>query len=94
MVVSRYKNLETLKTDKGKQYLTNSKDIDIPNRDDDVWIMWTNNITTRTLSYIYYKSEEYYWVILLANNKSIESQFILGQRIRIPKNINNIISQL
>ena len=94
MVTSRYRKLKQLKTENGKTYLELQNPIKIENKSDDIWIVWTDSFRTRHLAKKYYTSEEYYWIILAANNVGLDSEFIIGQKIRIPKNINTILSKL
>lgn len=94
MSISRYKSSTILKDNSGQRYLSINKDIDIPKQSDDIYIRWKESDRTTLLANQYYNDPEYYWVILKANNVGIESQLIPGQRIRIPKNINNIISEI
>lgn len=94
MGVSRYNRLRKLKSENKKLFLELSKDIEIPKQADDIYIRWREVDSLPLLANRFYDDPQYYWVILLANNALIESDLKSGQKIRIPKNVNRVISQL
>ena len=94
MSTSRYKNTKIFKDDNGMRYKGMSKDLLITESDRDTWIIWRSSYNITLLSNKYYKSPEYYWIILQANNVSLQSDLKEGQQVRIPGNLGNILNQL
>jgi len=94
MSISRYTGLRKIKSSTKKMFLEKFKLNTIPERNTDLWIRWRESDTAPLMANRFYGEPQYYWVILIANNVSIESDLVAGQKIRIPKNINTILSQL
>jgi hypothetical protein len=93
MPISRYSKLNKI-WENNKYCLESPNNIIIPNKLSDIWILWKDSNSLRKLAYKYYNSEEYYWIILLANNIGLESDIKLGQKIRIPINIGDVLTLL
>lgn len=91
---SRIKNNEIYKDDLGTRYQGIPKEIFIPKSNKDNWIIWRENYNVTLLANKYYGSPEYYWIILEANNVSLQSDLKEGQQVRIPDNIGNILNKL
>lgn len=93
MATSRYINVPTIQYNdiRSKEIGTKTK---IEPRDDDILLRWTDSVSARGLASQYLGSPEYYWVILSLNNVFLESEFILGQQIRIPKYVGTFSSGL
>mgnify|MGYP005647238745 CR=1 FL=1 len=93
MATSRYTNTKTtiFNNTRSREIGTN---VVIKARDDDILIRWTDSVSARKLATQYLGSPEYYWVILSLNNVSLESDFVLGQQLRVPRHIGSIVSGL
>lgn len=90
---SRYTNLKVLKKENGIRYIETPNYISLTPSDNDIIIRYKDGDSSTSLAYKFYNDPKYYWIILKANNISIDSQFVLGQKIRIPRFISNIIGQ-
>lgn len=88
----RYKNNNVLKDNNNKKYYSSWERISVPKKQDDIYIIWKDPLTTQNLAYKYYNDSTLWWIILLANNKKLESGFFSGEVIRIPKNPNLLFS--
>ncbi len=93
--MDRYNSTPTTTRWDGKQvYLTTSYPVITP-QDSDVIIITQDGMYLDQLAYTYYGDPTLYWIIALANNLgkgrlSVPS----GLQIRIPSNVNDILSQL
>ena len=94
MTTSRYNTTEELKTDNQIRYLGIPKDVEIPYNSDDFIIRWIDGMKSTDLASKYYNNGEYYWIILKANNVSLDQHLKPGQKIHIPKNIGSILSKV
>ena len=93
-MASRYSNIKVLKDgSNGVRYLRGSKYPDIPFSDRDIYIEAVFGDRLDLISYDYYKSTDYYWVILVANNLPGDSIFVTpGTQIRIPFDLESILA--
>lgn len=67
----------------------------IPNNVNDIYVITTSEDRLDLLSTRFYNSSQYYWVIALANpNKTNPGSLFItpGTQIRIPSNLENILS--
>ena len=89
MPSSRYKHTKNKKVNK-KSVLKPTLYPKIPLRDDDIYIFSRESDKLEHLSYRFYNTPEYWWVIARANNISNGSIFLEpGKQLRIP-NITSI----
>lgn len=91
--MARYSNIEILKDSNGKRYYKPVKYPDIPFSPEDIYIITTYGDRLDIISYDYYKSVDYYWVLLVANNLPGNSIFVTpGTQLRIPANLEQVLS--
>jgi hypothetical protein len=92
--MGRYSNIKVLKDNENTvRYYRASKYPDIPYSNDDIYIESVYGDRLDIISYDYYKSTEYYWVILVANNLPGDSIFVPpGTQLRIPTDLDQILS--
>lgn len=92
--MNRYSNIKVLKDNENTvRYYRASKYPDIPYSNDDIYIESVYGDRLDIISYDYYKSTEYYWVILVANNLPGDSIFVPpGTQLRIPTDLDQILS--
>jgi len=83
--MKRYKNIERIKTDKGKNYRTNAIYPRLPETENDIYVITTTGDRYDTLAYQFYKDSSLWWVIATANNSTNGSLIPTpGQQLRIP----------
>lgn len=89
MTISRYANLNKLE---GKYYETanfpTSKELDAISY---FYIRPTAMDRLDTLSFKYFGSDEYWWVIALVNDIDWAFDFVPGQQMRIPVDVNEVL---
>jgi hypothetical protein len=92
--MNRYSNIPLLKNNTGTRYYANAKYPDIPFRDSDIYVISQKGDRYDSLAYHYYKDSTLWWIIPAANPRFKPNSLfpILGQQIRIPTDIANIIS--
>ena len=92
--MNRYSNIKVLKDNENTvRYYRASKYPDIPYSNDDIYIESVYGDRLDIISYDYYKSTDYYWVILVANNLPGDSIFVPpGTQLRIPTDLDQILS--
>ena len=89
----RYSNIPVLKEFQGRRYYKPVKYPDIPFSPDDTYILSAFGDRLDIISYDYYKSTDYYWVLIVANNLPGSSIFVPpGTQLRIPANLDQILS--
>jgi hypothetical protein len=92
---NRYNDITELKTPTGARYYKNTILPEIPRSSDDIYVYTTAGDRLDLLSFTYYSDTSYYWVIAAANPGLIKKDslnLIPGRQIRIPSNLQNIIS--
>ena len=93
---SRYENISTKKVNK-KTVFKPTLYPKIPLRDDDIYIFSRQSEKLEHISYRFYGTPEYWWVIAKANNISKGSIFLeQGKQLRIPTStsIQEILNSL
>lgn len=92
--MSRYSNIEVLKDSQNSpRYYKGVKYPEIAFSDADTYIESAYGDRLDIISYDYYKSTEYYWVLLVANNLPGDSIFVPpGTQLRIPVNLDQILA--
>ena len=95
-MANRYKNTNTQKNNKGKNYYTTTLYPEIEPNIKDIYLITGLGDRLDLLASKYYKDSSLWWVIARANpNKIRRDGFFVkpGLQIRIPSNIQNILSQ-
>lgn len=84
---SRFENIRKYRDSKGIQYYPNVIYPEIPLSDEDIYVITTGGDRYDTLSYQFYRTMDYWWVIASAN-PGISDSLVLkpGTQIRIPAN--------
>ena len=84
--MNRYSNTGEYKTDEGKTYQKVTRYPEIPETDDDVYVVTTDGDRLDLLADQYYKDWTLYWIIAAANPSLPFSSIYptLGVQIRIP----------
>lgn len=92
--MSRYSNLPILKDNiNTRRYIKAPKYPNIPFNDNDIYIESAFGDRLDIIAYDYYKSVDYYWVVLVANNLPGDSIFVPpGTQLRIPANLDQILA--
>jgi hypothetical protein len=92
--MARYSNITVLKdSENSRRYYRASKYPDISFSDTDIYIEAAYGDRLDIISYDYYKSTEYYWILLVANNLPGDSIFVPpGTQLRIPENLDQILA--
>lgn len=92
---SRYSYTQTTKSEKGK---TVTKSLLLPviePKDTDIYIVTNSTDRLDTLSYKYYQTTSYWWIIALVNNLANGTMAVPpGTRIIIPADIAEIITKI
>ena len=93
--MARYDNKTTLKTSTGVSYLRGKFYPNIPLSETDIYIITTIGDRLDYLAYTYYRDSELYWIITAANNNVTKGSLfpVPGTQLRIPQNVNSILSQ-
>jgi len=83
----RYKNIDILKSDTGRRYYKNVIYPEIPEHEDDLYVITTGGDRYDILAQQFYKDSSLWWVIASANAgvSSMDSLAVqLGVQLRIP----------
>ncbi len=91
--MNRYQNIEKIKSTSGITYYRDNKYPIIPLSVDDIWVITTDGDRYDRLAQQYYKDYSLWWVISVANDNLPQNSLYppVGEQIRIPANVNNII---
>lgn len=92
--MARYSNIKVLKdSENSRRYYRASKYPNIDFSDSDTYIETAYGDRLDIISYDYYKSTEYYWILLVANNLPGDSIFIPpGTQLRVPADLDQILA--
>lgn len=90
MGYNRYYRL--IDTERGKTKAFPS--ISVDKRIGDLYVQYNQADRLDIMSANYYGSSEYWWVLLLANNLSIEFDIAPGQLIRVPWPIDETLEEI
>lgn len=94
-MASRYQYAKKVKDVNNKQVITSLTHVNIEPRDTDIYIITNATDRLDTLSYKYYQSPSFWWVIAMVNNINTGTMAIEpNTRLLIPENLNQILSQL
>lgn len=87
MADSRYSTVKTMVSETQKKYLANTLYPDVPVSEDDWYVITTAGDRFDLLSQQFYSTMEFWWVIAIANNLSVDTLCPEpGLQIRIPVN--------
>tara|TARA_Y100000004_G_C8663049_1_gene306071 strand:+ start:226 stop:531 length:306 start_codon:yes stop_codon:yes gene_type:complete len=95
-MANRYRNNKTEKNNKGKRYYTTTLYPEIEPNIKDIYLITGLGDRLDILANRYYKDSSLWWVIVRANPDKIRRDGFHvkpGLQIRIPSNIQNILSQ-
>ena len=92
--MSRYTNLPILKDNQNtRRYIKAPIYPDIVFSDSDIYIETAYGDRLDLISFDYYKSVDYYWVLIVANNLPGDSIFVKpGTQLRIPSDLERILA--
>ena len=91
---NRYKNIKRFTNDEEVPYITNPIYPDIPETEDDTYLISTEGDRYDLLAQSFYGDSTYWWIIASANNSTKDNLTLTpGQQIRVPANKDVIIAQ-
>jgi hypothetical protein len=92
--MARYDDSILLRTTQDVPYRKGKQYPNIPLSSDDVYIITTIGDRLDYLAYTYYLDSELWWIISTANNNVTKGSLfpIPGTQLRIPSNLNSIIT--
>ena len=81
-------------TTAGKRYYKSKIYPSIPFFEDDVYVITTSGDRLDNIAYSYYGNAELWWIISIANNNITKGSLFPepGTQLRIPTNINTVLS--
>ena len=83
--MKRYKNIERIKTDKGKNYRTNAIYPRLPETENDIYIIASAGDRYDKLALQFYNDSSLWWIIASSNNHQKASlNPTPGEQLRIP----------
>jgi len=90
----RYKNIENLKTSKGRRYIKNAIYPEVPLSEDDIYVITTGGDRYDTLALQFYKDSSLWWIIASANVSKTDGLIVEpGVQLRIPADPSSVIEQ-
>lgn len=91
--MNRYRDIPILKDNiNTKRYIKGVKYPEILYSDSDIYVETSFGDRLDIISYDYYKSVDYYWVLIVANNLPGDSIFVPpGTQLRIPASLDRIL---
>jgi hypothetical protein len=92
--MNRYQDIKQIKTPEGIPYYRDNKYPIIPLSIDDIWVITTSEDRFDRLAQQYYNDYTLWWVISIANDNLPQNSLYppVGEQIRIPTNISEILS--
>jgi hypothetical protein len=92
--MARYSNLPIIKENQNtRRYIKAPKYPQIPFSDLDVYIETVYGDRLDIIAFDYYKSVDYYWVLIVANNLPGDSIFVKpGTQLRIPSDLEEVLA--
>ena len=92
-MASRYQNNEVKTTNDGRRVFRSKIYLNIPLRDDDIYVATETTDRLDTLAYDYYKDASLWWIIAAANNIHNAPYGLKdGTILRIPQNYIEILN--
>jgi hypothetical protein len=94
-MATKYNDIPILTTSTGVKYYANVLYPNIPLSSTDVYVVTTIGDRLDYLAYTYYNDSELYWIISVANNNVTKGSLFPkpGTQLRIPQDLNNILTQ-
>lgn len=89
MTLSRYEDLFNMKSSK-----RNVPTFTISKRDSDIYLNYLNGDRLDLMSYRVYGEPQYWWIILAANDYSLEFDIEFGEILRVPYPLSEVISEI
>ena len=90
----RYQNIEITKDNTGERYYSNNIYPDIPQSNDDSYVITVLGDRLDLLSFDFYGDTTFWWVIASANSLPGDSLYTEpGTQLRIPSDLAGIINQ-
>lgn len=92
--MNRYADTQTYKTSTGIRYQGVTRYPEIPNSENDVYVITTDGDRLDNLAYQFYGDSTLYWIIASANPDQIYNLLypVLGSQLRIPFPVDQIIN--
>lgn len=92
--MNRYDNSTIEVTSQGKQYWKQKFYPNIPVSETDDYVITNVGDRLDSLAYSYYRDSTLWWVIAIANNNITKGSLFPepGTQLRIPTNLNNVLS--
>jgi nucleoid-associated protein YgaU len=92
--MNRYDNPVVKVTSQGRQYWKQKFYPSIPVSETDEYVITNNGDRLDSLAYSYYRDSTLWWVIAIANNNVTKGSLFPepGTQLRIPTNLNNVLS--
>jgi hypothetical protein len=92
--MNRYENTPIRYTSQGKRYWKQKFYPNVPLSETDEYVITTIGDRLDTLAYSYYRDSTLWWVIAMANNNVTKGSLFPepGTQLRIPTNINTVLS--
>lgn len=92
-MANRYQSSVLLRDREGKRYFSNSVYPEIPENEDDIYVITTGTDRYDKLALQFYQDSSLWWVIAMANTSKTDSLAVKqGIQLRIPANPGNIVS--
>tara|TARA_B100000212_G_scaffold300330_1_gene245615 strand:+ start:1626 stop:1925 length:300 start_codon:yes stop_codon:yes gene_type:complete len=89
----RYVSTKIVKNDEGRRYYTNPIYPEIPETENDIYVITTGVDRYDTLAQRFYQDSRLWWIIASANNSKTDSLAVQqGIQLRIPANPANAIN--
>ena len=81
---------------RGQQYYKQLNYPPIPVSEDDIYVITNTGDRLDLLSYEFYKTSDYWWVIACANKDIMKGSMFPppGGQLRIPSNLSNILNNI
>lgn len=92
-MANRYENSILSRDRKGKRFFTNPIYPEIPETENDIYVITTGTDRYDKLALQFYQDSSLWWVIAMANNSKTDSLAVQqGVQLRIPANPGNAVS--
>lgn len=92
--MNRYRDIDLYTKDSGKRYRRNAIYPNIPESEDDVYIITSISDRYDTLALQFYNDSSLWWIIAMANNSERSSLIVEpGVQLRIPANNTEVIQE-
>jgi hypothetical protein len=92
--MNRYQDITKIKNSEGITYYRDNKYPIIPLSINDIWVITTEGDRYDRLAQQYYSDYTLWWIISIANDNLPQNSLYppIGEQIRIPTNVSEIIS--